>query len=106
VAAPRNGADGIDRSIRINKSLLDHPGLLGSGYLGVPARVLPSTPPSPGWKEVPCPTSERSASHGCWIVTADHLIPPAAQLAMAQHAQARIVKVDASHLSMISHPQR
>jgi pimeloyl-ACP methyl ester carboxylesterase len=37
-------------------------------------------------------------------VTADHVIPPAAQLAMAQHAQAHIVKVDASHLSMISHP--
>jgi hypothetical protein len=32
------------------------------------------------------------------------VIPPAAQLAMAQHAQAHIVKVDASHLSMISHP--
>jgi hypothetical protein len=41
-----------------------------------------------------------------WIVTADHVIPPAAQLAMAQHAQAHIVKVDASHPSMISHPQR
>jgi Domain of unknown function (DUF4365) len=27
--------------------------------------VTPSTPPSPGWKGVPCPTSERSASHGC-----------------------------------------
>ena len=39
-----------------------------------------------------------------WIVTADHVIPPAAQLAMAQHAQAHIVKVDASHLSMTSHP--
>jgi pimeloyl-ACP methyl ester carboxylesterase len=37
-------------------------------------------------------------------VTADHVIPPAAQLAMAQHAQAHIVKVDASHLLMISHP--
>jgi hypothetical protein len=29
VAAPRSGADGIDRSIRITKSLLDHLGLLG-----------------------------------------------------------------------------
>jgi hypothetical protein len=41
-----------------------------------------------------------------WIGTADHVIPPAAQLAMAQHAQTHIVKVDASHLSMILHPQR
>jgi hypothetical protein len=32
------------------------------------------------------------------------VIPPAAQLAMAQYAQACLVKVDASHLSMISHP--
>jgi hypothetical protein len=31
-----------------------------------------------------------------WIVTADHVIPPAAQLAMAHHAQAHLVKVDAS----------
>ncbi len=43
VAAPRSGADGIDRSIRITKSPLDHLGLLGSGYLRVPARVLSST---------------------------------------------------------------
>jgi hypothetical protein len=41
-----------------------------------------------------------------WIVTADPVIPPAAQPAMAHHAQAQIVKVDTSHLSMILHPQR
>jgi hypothetical protein len=41
-----------------------------------------------------------------WIVTADHVIPPAAQPAMAHHAQAQIVKVDSSHLSMILHPQQ
>jgi hypothetical protein len=40
-----------------------------------------------------------------WIVTAGHVIPPAAQLAMARHAQAHLVKVDASHLPMSSHPQ-
>jgi hypothetical protein len=39
-------------------------------------------------------------------VPADHVIAPAAQLAMAHHAQAHLVTVDASHLSMISHPQR
>ena len=38
-----------------------------------------------------------------WIVTADHVILLAAQLATAQHAHAHIVKVHASHLSMISH---
>jgi hypothetical protein len=31
-----------------------------------------------------------------WIGTADHLSPPAAQPARAQHAQAHLVKVDAS----------
>jgi pimeloyl-ACP methyl ester carboxylesterase len=41
---------------------------------------------------------------GALVGTADHVIPPAAQLAMAQHAQARIVKVDPSHLSMIPPP--
>jgi hypothetical protein len=41
-----------------------------------------------------------------WMVTADHVIPPAAQLAMARHAQADLVKVDASHLSMLFDPQR
>jgi pimeloyl-ACP methyl ester carboxylesterase len=40
-----------------------------------------------------------------WVGTADHVSPPAAQLAMAHHAQTHLVKVDASHLSMISHPQ-
>jgi hypothetical protein len=54
---PEGGADGIDRSIRVTESLLDRLGLLGSGYLGVPARVVPSASPSPGWKEVACPTS-------------------------------------------------
>jgi pimeloyl-ACP methyl ester carboxylesterase len=32
------------------------------------------------------------------------VIPPAAQLFMAERAGARIVEVKASHLSMISHP--
>jgi pimeloyl-ACP methyl ester carboxylesterase len=32
------------------------------------------------------------------------VIPPATQLFMAERAQARIVKVNASHLPMVSHP--
>jgi pimeloyl-ACP methyl ester carboxylesterase len=38
------------------------------------------------------------------IGTADHAIPPAAQKFMAARAHATVAKVDASHLSMISHP--
>ena len=49
----------------------------------------------PAWQTIPS-----------WDVvgTADHAIPPALQLAMANTAHAHITKVDASHLSMISHP--
>ena len=38
------------------------------------------------------------------IGTADRAIPPAEQLAMAEHAGAHITRVDAPHLSMISGP--
>ncbi|HEV2258017.1 MAG TPA: alpha/beta hydrolase [Streptosporangiaceae bacterium] len=39
------------------------------------------------------------------IGTNDHIIPEAAQLAMAQRAHAHITEVDAPHLSMISSPE-
>jgi pimeloyl-ACP methyl ester carboxylesterase len=46
------------------------------------------------------------ADHPSWAVvgTADHAIPPALQLAVANRAHAHITRVDAPHLSMISHP--
>jgi pimeloyl-ACP methyl ester carboxylesterase len=49
----------------------------------------------PAWKTIPS-----------WAVvgTADHAIPLALQLAMANTAHARITRVDAPHLSMISDP--
>jgi Predicted hydrolases or acyltransferases (alpha/beta hydrolase superfamily) len=49
----------------------------------------------PAWKTIPS-----------WAVvgTADHVIPPASQLAMAQHAGAHITEVKAPHLSMIAKP--
>ena len=49
----------------------------------------------PAWKTIPS-----------WAVvgTADHAIPLALQLAMANRAHAHITRVDASHLSMISRP--
>jgi pimeloyl-ACP methyl ester carboxylesterase len=49
----------------------------------------------PAWKTIPS-----------WAVvgTADHAIPLALQLAMAKTAHARVTRVDASHLSMISNP--
>jgi pimeloyl-ACP methyl ester carboxylesterase len=49
----------------------------------------------PAWATIPS-----------WAVvgTADHAIPPALQLAMAENAHAHITEVDAPHLSMISDP--
>jgi pimeloyl-ACP methyl ester carboxylesterase len=49
----------------------------------------------PAWQTIPS-----------WAVvgTADHAIPLALQLAMANTAHAHITEVDASHLSMISDP--
>jgi pimeloyl-ACP methyl ester carboxylesterase len=57
------------------------------------ALTEPST--APAWATIPS-----------WDVigTADHAIPPAAQEFMAARAHANVTKVDASHLSMISHP--
>ena len=51
----------------------------------------------PAWKTIPS-----------WAVVglADHVIPPASQLAMANNANAKITEIDdAPHLSMISNPQ-
>jgi pimeloyl-ACP methyl ester carboxylesterase len=49
----------------------------------------------PAWQTIPS-----------WAVvgTADHAIPLALQLAMANTAHAHITEIDAGHLSMISHP--
>jgi len=49
----------------------------------------------PAWQTIPS-----------WAVvgTADHAIPPALQLAMSNAAHAHITTINASHLSMISHP--
>jgi pimeloyl-ACP methyl ester carboxylesterase len=61
--------------------------------LSTAALTQPSGPPA--WASIPS-----------WALVglADHVIPPAEQLFMAQRAHARIVRVNASHVSMISHP--
>jgi pimeloyl-ACP methyl ester carboxylesterase len=50
---------------------------------------------APAWKTIPS-----------WdlIGTADHVIPPAEQLFMANRAHARVTEINASHLSLISQP--
>ena len=49
----------------------------------------------PAWTTIPS-----------WAIigTADHVIPPAGQLFMAQRAGATITEIDAPHLSMIGNP--
>ncbi|WP_316783957.1 alpha/beta fold hydrolase, partial [Streptomyces sasae] len=62
-----------------------------------PFAVSAGSEPSgtPAWQTIPS-----------WAVvgTADHVIPPAEQLAMATRAGAHITKVDAGHLSLITRP--
>jgi len=62
-----------------------------------PAALTGAAEPSgiPAWKSVPS-----------WFLigTADHVIPPAEQTKMAERAHGHIVRVNASHLSMISQP--
>ena len=62
-----------------------------------PLTTLALSQPSgvPAWLTIPS-----------WAVvgTADHAIPPAEQLAMAQAAGAHVTEVDAPHLSMITDP--
>jgi pimeloyl-ACP methyl ester carboxylesterase len=63
----------------------------------LPIATSALTDPSgvPAWQTIPS-----------WAVvgTADHAIPPALQLAMAENAHAHITEVNAPHLSMISAP--
>ena len=62
-----------------------------------PLAFSAATAPSgvPAWQTIPS-----------WSVigTADHVIPPAEQLAMSERANAHITEIDAGHLSLISDP--
>jgi pimeloyl-ACP methyl ester carboxylesterase len=63
-----------------------------------PASLVANVTPSaaPAWKSIPS-----------WAVlgTDDLVIPIATQRSMAERAQATITEVDASHVSMVSHPE-
>ena len=62
-----------------------------------PIATIALTQPTgvPAWETIPS-----------WAIigTADHAIPLALELAMAENAHAHITEINASHLSMISHP--
>ena len=61
----------------------------------IAATALTEVSGPPAWTTIPS-----------WAVigTADHAIPPAAQEFMASRANATVTKINASHLSLISHP--
>ena len=69
--------------------------VLGVTQLPIATSALIDPSGVPAWQTIPS-----------WAVvgTADHAIPPALQLAMAQNAHAHITEVRAPHLSMISAP--
>jgi pimeloyl-ACP methyl ester carboxylesterase len=69
--------------------------VLAATQLPIAASALSEKSSAPAWTTIPS-----------WalIGTADHVIPPAEQLFMARRANAHIVMVNASHMSMISHP--
>ncbi|MEV4539714.1 alpha/beta hydrolase [Asanoa sp. NPDC049518] len=66
----------------------------GQRPLTLSANQLPSGPPA--WKTLPS-----------WAVvgTQDRIIPPVAQRRMAERAGSTVTEVDASHVSMVSHPE-
>jgi pimeloyl-ACP methyl ester carboxylesterase len=69
--------------------------VLASTQSPVTLSALAALSAAPAWKTIPS-----------WdlVGTQDNVIPPAEQLFMARRADAHIVEVGASHLSMISHP--
>jgi hypothetical protein len=72
-------------------------GLAKFRLLGCPGTDPPLGPTEPGMEGGAIPDLRAIRRPRLrWIGTADHVIPPAAQLATARHAQAHLVKVDAS----------
>jgi pimeloyl-ACP methyl ester carboxylesterase len=69
--------------------------VLAAGQRPLAASALDEKSTAPAWKTIPS-----------WAVvgTADHVVPPAEQLFMANRAGAHIVKLNAPHLSMAADP--
>ena len=103
--APYPGAQGGDVDLYVKASVF--PGCFANGLPPAEGAVLAATQRPlaqsvlgeksgpPAWTTIPS-----------WAIigTADHVIPPAGQLFMAQRADANITEIDAPHLSMIADP--
>jgi pimeloyl-ACP methyl ester carboxylesterase len=83
------------RSILANDLPASQAAELAAVQRPIAASALTDVSGPPAWTSIPS-----------WAVvgTADHAIPPAAQEFMARRAHASVTKIDASHLSLISHP--
>ena len=83
------------RSILANDLPASQAAELAATQRPIAASALAEVSGAPAWTSVPS-----------WDVigTADHAIPPAAQEFMAARAHATVTKINASHLSLISHP--
>ena len=83
------------RSILANDLPASQAAGLAATQRPIAASALAEMSGPPAWTSVPS-----------WDVigTADHAIPPAAQEFMAARAHATVTKINASHLSLISHP--
>jgi pimeloyl-ACP methyl ester carboxylesterase len=103
---PYPGAPSGDSDVYVNQNVF--PGCFANGLPASEGAALAAEqqPPvasilsdtlttAPAWQTIPS-----------WDVigTADHVIPPAEQVAMAQRAGSHITEIDAPHLSMISDP--
>ena len=83
------------RSILANDLPASQAAELAATQRPIAAAALTDVSGPPAWASIPT-----------WAVigTADHAIPPAAQEFMAARAHATVTKINASHLSLISHP--
>jgi len=102
---PYPGGPARDGDLYVNASVF--PGCFANGLPPAEGAVLAATQRPlahsvlgeksgpPAWTTIPS-----------WAIigTADHVIPPAGQLFMAQRADANITEIDAPHLSMIADP--
>jgi pimeloyl-ACP methyl ester carboxylesterase len=83
------------RSIFANDLPASEAAVLAATQEPIAASALTAVSGAPAWATIPS-----------WDVigTADHAIPPAEQEFMAARAHSNVTKIDASHLSMLSHP--
>jgi pimeloyl-ACP methyl ester carboxylesterase len=104
-AVPYAGAQNGDVELYVKPSIF--PSALANDLPASEARLLAATERPITFSAFATPSGPPAWAHiPSWFLvgTADHAIPPAEQLAMAERAGSHIVRVDASHLSMVSQP--